>query len=99
MSEFWQRYRRNKGAIVGLALLAMVVLLALAAPLVFPASPWEMTGPPFQRPLGDFLLGTDMLGREILSGIVHGARVSLMVGVVSTVVAVSLGIAIGALAG
>ena len=58
-----------------------------------------MTGPPFQRPLGDYLLGTDMLGREILSGIVHGARVSLMVGVVSTVVAVSLGIALGALAG
>ncbi len=99
MSEFWHRYRRNKGAVVGLALLVLVVLLALAAPLAFPASPWEMTGPPFQRPLGDYLLGTDMLGREILSGIVHGARVSLMVGVVSTVVAVSLGIALGALAG
>ena len=99
MSEFWHRYRRNKGAVVGLVLLAVVVLLALAAPLAFPASPWEMTGPPFQRPLGDYLLGTDMLGREILSGIVHGARVSLMVGVVSTVVAVSLGIALGALAG
>ncbi len=99
MSEFWYRYRRNKGAVVGLALLVLVVLLAAAAPFVFPASPWEMTGPPFQRPLGDYLLGTDMLGREILSGIVHGARVSLMVGVVSTVVAVSLGIAIGALAG
>jgi peptide/nickel transport system permease protein len=99
MSEFWRRYRRNKGAVVGLALLVLVVLLAAAAPFAFPASPWEMTGPPFQRPLGDYLLGTDMLGREILSGIVHGARVSLMVGVVSTVVAVSLGIALGALAG
>lgn len=99
MREFWDRYRRNKGAVVGLALLALVVVLALAAPLAFPASPWEMTGPPFQRPLGEFLLGTDMLGRDVLSGIVHGARVSLMVGVVSTVVAVSLGIAFGALAG
>lgn len=99
MSEFWQRYRRNKGAVVGLAVLAFVVLVAAAAPLLFPASPWEMAGAPFQRPFGDFPLGTDMLGRDVLSGIVHGARVSLMVGVVSTVVAVTLGLAFGALAG
>jgi peptide/nickel transport system permease protein len=99
MSEFWQRYRRNKGAVVGLVVLAFVVLVAAAAPLLFPASPWEMAGAPFQRPFGDFPLGTDMLGRDVLSGIVHGARVSLMVGVVSTVVAVTLGLAFGALAG
>lgn len=99
MKEFWQRYRRNKGAVVGLAVLGLVVLLAVVAPLLFPTSPWEMTGAPFQRPFGEFLLGTDMLGRDVLSGIVHGARVSLMVGVVSTVVAVTLGLAFGALAG
>ena len=99
MSEFWSRYRRNKGAVVGLVVLALVIALAALAPLLFPKSPWEMAGAPFQRPFGDFPLGTDMLGRDILSGIVHGARVSLMVGVVSTVVAVTLGLAFGALAG
>ncbi|MBM3532257.1 MAG: ABC transporter permease [Alphaproteobacteria bacterium] len=99
MREFWQRYRRNKGAVVGLAVLAFIVLIAAAAPLVYPASPWEMAGAPFQRPFGEFPLGTDMLGRNILSGIVHGARVSLMVGIVSTFFAVTLGLALGALAG
>jgi peptide/nickel transport system permease protein len=97
--EFWRRYRQNKGAVVGLATLVFVVIVAVAAPLVFPASPWEMAGAPFQRPFGEFPLGTDMLGRNVLSGIVHGARVSLMVGVVSTVFAVTLGLAFGALAG
>jgi peptide/nickel transport system permease protein len=97
--EFWRRYRQNKGAVVGLATLVFDVIVAVAAPLVFPASPWEMAGAPFQRPFGEFPLGTDMLGRNVLSGIVHGARVSLMVGVVSTVFAVTLGLAFGALAG
>ena len=79
MKDFWQRYRRNKGAVVGLGLLIFVVMVAIAAPIVFPASPWEMAGAPFQRPFGEYPLGTDMLGRNVLSGIVHGARVSLMV--------------------
>lgn len=99
MTELWQRYRRNKGAVVGLTVLAFIAVLAGIAPLLFPASPWEMAGAPFQRPFGEFLLGTDMLGRNVLAGIVHGARVSLMVGVVSTFVAVTLGLALGALAG
>jgi peptide/nickel transport system permease protein len=99
MRDFWHRFRRNKGAVVGLVVLAVVVVLAALAPLLFPKSPWEMVGAPFQRPFGEFALGTDMLGRDVLSGIVHGARVSLMVGIVSTVVAVTLGLAFGALAG
>jgi peptide/nickel transport system permease protein len=99
MREFWRRYRRNKGAVVGLVVLAVVIAVAALAPLLFPKSPWEMAGAPFQRPFGDFPLGTDMLGRDVLSGIVHGARVSLMVGIVSTVVAVTLGLAFGMLAG
>ncbi len=100
MSDFWQRYSRNTGAVAGLAVLLVVIVAALAAPLLFPASPWEMVGTPFQRPLqGEQLLGTDTLGRDVLAGIVYGARVSLMVGVVSTLAAVLLGIALGAVAG
>jgi peptide/nickel transport system permease protein len=98
--DLWHRYRRNKGAVVGLGILALVLVMAASAPLLFPVSPWEMTGAPFQRPFGaEFPLGTDMLGRNVLSGIVHGARVSLMIGVVSTAVAVLLGVLLGALAG
>jgi peptide/nickel transport system permease protein len=100
LTEFWRRYRRNRGAVIGLAVLVLVLLVALAAPLLFPASPWDMVGAPFQRPMqAAQLLGTDMLGRDVLAGIVHGARVSLMVGVVSTVTAVLLGVLLGAFAG
>jgi peptide/nickel transport system permease protein len=81
-------------------LLLLVAAAALLAPYLFPDSPWEMAGTPFRRPLTDgFLLGTDTLGRDILSGIVHGARVSLMLGVVATLVAVGVGVVVGALAG
>jgi peptide/nickel transport system permease protein len=100
VSDFWNRYSRNRGAVVGLAVLLVVIVASLAAPLLFPASPWDMVGTPFQHPFqGDQLLGTDTLGRDVLAGIVYGARVSLMVGVVSTLAAVLLGIAFGAVAG
>jgi len=100
MREFWKRYSRNKGAVVGLAILAVVLATAIFAPLLIPTSPWEMAGAPFQHPFDpEFLLGTDTLGRDILSGIVHGARVSLLIGFVATLVAVLIGVVLGALAG
>lgn len=100
MIEFWHRYRRNKGAVVGLAVLLLVLVVAAAAPWLYPGSPWDMAGSPFRPPLTPgFPLGTDQLGRDVIAGIAHGARVSLMVGVVSTTVAVLIGGLIGALAG
>jgi peptide/nickel transport system permease protein len=101
MKAFWSRYRQNRGAVIGLFILTIVILCAVAAPLLFPRSPWSMVQRPFLPPLGTdgLLLGTDALGRDVLSGLFHGARVSLLVGLVSTVVALSIGIPIGALAG
>jgi peptide/nickel transport system permease protein len=97
---FLARYCRNKGAVVGAVVLALVVAMAATASLLFPASPWDMAGAPFRRPLvGGFLLGTDTLGRDIASGIAHGAGVSLLIGLVSTSVALSIGVALGAVAG
>lgn len=99
--RFWRAFRRNPGGVIGLALLLLVVLVALVAPLLFPASPWTMRGSPLLYPFEDmaFPLGTDMLGRDIASGLAYGARVSLIVGTVSTLCAVLLGVTIGALAG
>lgn len=100
MIEFWHRYRRNKGAVVGLVVLLLVLFVAATAPWLYPGSPWDMAGAPFRPPLtSGFPLGTDQLGRDVIAGIAHGARVSLMVGVVSTTVAVLIGGLIGALAG
>lgn len=99
--NFLKRFARNRGALVGLAILIAVVVFALLAPSLYPQSPWRMVGRPFMAPfaLDRFPLGTDTLGRDIAAGMVHGARVSLMIGVVSTLVALLIGVPLGAVAG
>ena len=100
MSPFAHAYVRNRGAVLGSIVLAAVVLVALAAPMLFPGSPWDMAGAPFEPPLSPgFLLGSDMLGRDIAAGVAHGARVSLLVALISTLAALLIGITLGALAG
>ena len=101
MRAFWSRFRQNRGAVIGLIILAIVIICAVAAPFLFPRSPWSMVQRPFLPPfeMDGLPLGTDALGRDVLSGLFHGARVSLLVGLVSTVVALAIGIPIGALAG
>jgi peptide/nickel transport system permease protein len=90
--------RTPQGAI-GLALLVFVAGLALAAPWLFPDGPYDMLGTPFSEPFGGFLLGTDMLGRDIAAGIAYGARISLIVGFVAALVIVLVGTAVGGIAG
>ncbi|OYU48881.1 MAG: ABC transporter permease [Rhizobiales bacterium PAR1] len=101
MTGFWKRFSRNSGAVLGLALLVLVLVVALLAPLIYPVSPWQMIGAPLLDPLEDmaFPLGTDMLGRDIAAGLVHGTRVSLLVGTVSTLCAVLVGVGVGGVAG
>ena len=97
----WRRFRRNRAALLGLALLALVVGMAASADLARPADPLARAGAPLVAPFTDIAtpLGTDQLGRDILGGIFHGARVSLAIGAISTVVAISIGVLIGAVAG
>lgn len=99
--EFLRRFARNKPALAGVAVLAIITFAALAAGLLFPTSPWDMVGTPFTWPGRDpeFPLGTDMMGRDLASGLFHGARVSLVIGLVATAVAVLIGVAVGAAAG
>jgi peptide/nickel transport system permease protein len=99
--NFLARFARNRGALIGLAILIVVVVFAVIAPSLYPQSPWRMVGRPFMAPfaLERFPLGTDTLGRDIAAGMVHGARVSLTIGLVSTIVALLIGVPLGALAG
>lgn len=91
---------RNPAAAAAFVLICFIAGIALLAPVIYPGSPWRMVGAPFQAPLnGGFLLGTDMLGRDIAAGLVHGARVSLLIGLVSTGIALAIGVGIGAIAG
>jgi peptide/nickel transport system permease protein len=101
MSGFFKRYLRNPGGVVGLVLLGLILFVALFASVLFPISPWQMQGDPLLGLMEDtaFPLGTDMLGRDIAAGLAYGARVSLLVGVVSTLFAVLVGVTFGALAG
>ena len=98
---FWRRYRRNRAALLGLFLFAIVVLMALTAGLVEPGDPLRRAGDPLTAPFVNWAtpLGTDQLGRDILSGIFYGARISLLVGVVATLLSIVIGVVIGALAG
>jgi peptide/nickel transport system permease protein len=97
---FARAFLRNRGAVVGLVILLLVFALAALAPVLFPFSPWDMQGAPFSPPGEDgFLLGTDSLGRDVAADIAYGAHVSLLIGAVSTVAAVTFGVVLGALSG
>lgn len=98
---FRRRFLRNPAGMFGFLVLVFVILTALTAGLVFPTSPLSITGEPFIWPgqSSAHLLGTDILGRDILAGIAHGARVSLIVGLVATALAVALGMTLGVSAG
>jgi len=80
-------------------LLMMFMLATVYAGALYRVDPWELAGRPFSPPFGQFPLGTDTLGRDLAAGLVHGARVSLLVGLVATGAALLVGIVLGALAG
>jgi peptide/nickel transport system permease protein len=87
--------------IVGTSLLGMLGLAALLAPTLFPRDPLSIAGPALLPPFGDWSLplGTDRLGRDVLAGIVHGARTSLAVGLAAAAAALLVGALIGTAAG
>jgi len=97
---------RNKTGVVGLIIITIFVLCALLAPYISPHDPienslYDQLKPPIWSPGGAMtnILGTDDLGRDILSRIIYGARVSLMVGIVSVGIALFFGSFLGAVAG
>jgi peptide/nickel transport system permease protein len=99
MQDFWRRFRRNRAAVLGLIILLAVIGLALTAPLIYPQSPFRVVSKPFLPPFGEYLFGTDVLGRDVCAGIAHGARTSLLIGILATVVAVLIGTLVGGFSG
>jgi peptide/nickel transport system permease protein len=105
MNEAWRRFRRDKLALAGLVVIAVTVLVAALAPWVAPFDPaaqffdgLTLEGSPLP-PSAHFLLGTDLLGRDLLSRLIYGARTSLIIGVAANGVAVIVGTLLGATAG
>lgn len=95
------RFCRSWEGMLGVAILLFIVLMAMFASIVRPGDPQAIVAPPLLPPFTNGLwpLGTDRLGRDILSGIVHGARVSLIISIVATVATVSFGTIMGTIAG
>jgi ABC-type dipeptide/oligopeptide/nickel transport system permease subunit len=95
-----RRLRRRRLAVAGLVVIGALVAVALLAPLLAPYDPTEIaTGPPREGPSADHWFGTDSLGRDVLSRVVYGARVSLRVGLGASAIALAIGVAVGAAAG
>lgn len=112
MMDAWYRLLRNKGAVVGMIVIVLFFLVALFAPLIAPHNPLQLnSGKDYLPPVWvahalsgkagnpDFLLGTDTLGRDVLSRVMYGARVSMVVGIIPTVIILVIGTLIGLLAG
>lgn len=104
--EFWQAFSKNKGAVAGLLFMILIVFCALFAPWVAPHDPSEqyrdfLLTPPVWLEGGQwqFILGTDELGRDLLSRLIQGSRLSLLIGLASVVMSLIPGILLGLLAG
>ena len=97
----WRRFSRNRAAMLGLVLFVAVLLAALLAGVITPGDPLRRVGDPLTAPFTNPAtpLGTDQLGRNIFAGILHGARISLLIGVVATLISITIGILIGAISG
>ncbi len=101
MKKFLLRFAANRGSLIGLVILLGVVITALFCSMWYEESPWSIVAEPLIAPWtnADYPLGSDMLGRDLGAELAYGARVSLLVGVVSTLAAVVFGIFIGAVSG
>ena len=97
---FWKLFARNRSAVFGLSILIAIVFMAATAGLFYPEDTFGLAGKAMSPPgENGFLLGSDSLGRDVAAGIAHGARTSLLIGLVATFVAVMIGVITGAFAG
>jgi len=105
LAEFWRSYAQNRGALIGLGLVIALITVALFAGVLAPHSPYEqyreltLTPPAWAGGDPRFLLGTDAVGRDILSRLIYGTRLSLLIGLISVAISLCLGIVLGLIAG
>jgi len=106
LAEFWYYFRENRGAVIGLVFLVLIVLVAIFAPLIAPHNPDDqvrtaLLQPPAWEPGGSWAypIGTDSVGRDMLSRLIFGSRYSLFIGIVVVAISLAGGIVLGLVAG
>ena len=100
VKEIFQTFFKSYSAVTGLVILIGIAVMGFIGPLLYPTDPFDMVWMPFSPPGADgFLLGTDYLGRDILSQIINGARVSIAIGFSAALVSCFIGVGIGSFAG
>ena len=98
--EALRMFARNPSAIVGMLMLGLMLLVSLGGPWLMGADPFEIRAAPMTPPFSeDALLGSDYLGRDVLTTLIYGGRTTLLVGAVAALLSVSIGITLGAMAG
>ena len=95
----WRRFKRHRLGMAGLFVAAVIGLAALLAPLIAPHDPEAIVGPFAAPPSLDFWLGTDQIGRDMLSRLLYATRVSLLVGILATAISTAVGVVLGLVAG
>ncbi len=95
----FRRFRKHHLAMVSIIILAVLVSAAILAPIIAPYDPNAIAGPFSGAPSKEFWLGTDQIGRDVLSRLLYGMRVSLLVGVMATLISTVIGVILGLLAG
>lgn len=99
LSTVWQEFRRHKLAVASLVLFAVIAAAAVLAPVIAPFDPSEIAGPFSGKPNATFLLGTDQVGRDVLSRLLYATRVSLLVGFLATLISTAIGVLLGLISG
>ncbi|MCA9709543.1 MAG: ABC transporter permease [Myxococcales bacterium] len=99
-ADVWRRFRQNKLALVGLGFIVLLILVAVFAPWIAPYGPAERSPGAFREPPSlEHWFGTDTIGLDVFSRVVYGARISLRVGIIATLMTVVIGLVLGAVAG
>ena len=98
--EALRMFVRNPAANAGMVILLLVILVSIVGPLIYGADPFEIRAAPLTAPFTEEAwLGTDYLGRDVLTTLIYGGRATLLVGAVAALLSVSIGITLGAMAG
>lgn len=99
LQTVFRRFRRHRLAAVSAVVVLLIAVAAVLAPWIAPYDPQEMAGPFGAAPSKEFWLGTDAIGRDVLSRLLYATRVSLLVGVLATLISTVIGVVLGLVAG